>query len=76
MVSPHRDLGDMLFAVSQLVERGCSGLDGEADLDGQLVVRDLAAFDMAARVGDFEPADIVDGGGGAGDREPQQPNRI
>ena len=66
----------MLFAVSELVERGRSGLDREADLDRHLVVQDLAALDVAAGFEDFEPADIVDGGGGAGDREPQQPNRI
>ena len=39
---------------------GPSSLDGEADLDRHLVVKDLSALDMAARFEDFEPADTVD----------------
>ena len=53
------------FAVAAL---GRLGFNGEADLDRHLVMRDLAALDMTAGVGDFEPADIVDGRGRARDR--------
>ena len=42
---------------------GPSSLDGEADLDRHLVMKDLAALDMAAGFEDFEPADILDRGG-------------
>jgi hypothetical protein len=48
--------------------KGVLRLDGETHFDRHLVVRDLAALDMAAGFGDFEPADVVDGRRGAGDR--------
>ena len=47
---------------------GRLGVHGESHFDGHLIVRDLAALDVAAGFEDFEPADVVDGGRGAGDR--------
>jgi hypothetical protein len=47
---------------------GRLGFDREPHFDGHLVVQDLAAIDVPARFEHFEPADIVDGAGRAGDR--------
>src|SRR5215212_5951808 len=56
--------------------RWCSGslrrasprsAEREADLQGHLVMGDLAALDMAASLLDLEPANVAHGRGGAGD---------
>src|SRR5687768_13018179 len=42
-------------------------VEGEAEPQGDLIMRDLAGGDMAARFLDLEPPDVVDRPGGAGD---------